>query len=97
MSLHILHDVFIKKLSAEQKHRETRNKIINGESEWVVAERQFMIDLTQKTRKEIGFEPVEESLILRAEREACGHSDYSSKFALYCAEIALTGKLPMIY
>ncbi|MGW1966656.1 hypothetical protein ACWCPD_41115 [Streptomyces sp. NPDC001935] len=26
--------------------------------------------------------------ILRVERQAVGHSDYSLKFALYCAEIA---------
>lgn len=33
--------------------------------------------------------PLTSAQIERVEQWACGHSDYSSKFALYCAELVL--------
>ena len=97
MQLHELLPKFIEKFAQQQLLRKKLTKTIDGEPEWVLAERQFMIQLTQETRKELGFPPVNESLILRAEVEALGHSDYYRKFPLYCAELALTGKLPTIW
>lgn len=55
---------------------------------WVINEIKFMTDAINKVKKENGqtdfvtFADVE-----RVEAEACGHSDYSRKFALYCSEL----------
>jgi hypothetical protein len=35
------------------------------------------------------------SSVQRAERQAVGHSDYSKKFALYCAELVLKENPPV--
>jgi hypothetical protein len=57
--------------------------------EWIEAERDVMLDAVNRERIAAHLEPVTMADIQRVETWACGHSDYSSKFALYCAEIAL--------
>ncbi|EPD84161.1 hypothetical protein HMPREF1529_02201 [Microbacterium sp. oral taxon 186 str. F0373] len=42
-------------------------------------------------RRSTGADPVTAEQIKNAERPAIGHSDYATKFALYCAELALRG------
>lgn len=59
------------------------------ECEWVAFERSLMHELTNKFRAETGLEPVDGDRIMWAERQASGHVDYATKFALYCAEIAV--------
>jgi len=83
----------LKIFTAAQGKRSSRRRIIGGEVEWVTLERQLMIDTVQKMRKEenLPLVPVED--ILRAEREACGHTDYTVKFVRYCAEITIDGRL----
>ena len=70
-------------LAEAQKQRPQRNKMVGGELEWIVYERQVMFKAANSWRK------VSMEQIMKAERSACGHSDYSHKFALYCAEIVL--------
>lgn len=47
------------------------------------------LDEVNEHRALLGKPPVDAAAIERVERWALGHSDYSSKFALYCAELAL--------
>lgn len=56
---------------------------------WIAAERALMLRETNECRAGLGKPPIGIERIMRVERMAVGHSDYSSKFALYCAELAL--------
>lgn len=78
-----LRDDLLRSLSRQQAKRDQY-----AESRWIEAERAVMHRETNRWRATFGLPPVEVSAIERVERWACGHSDYSSKFALYCAEIA---------
>lgn len=55
---------------------------------WIVHEREVMAQATDRMRAERGLPPADRLALLRAEELATGHSDYGSKFALYCAEYA---------
>lgn len=57
--------------------------------EWVVYERQCLLKAINEKREELGLEPIEEKQVLRVEQMACGHTDYASKYTLYCTELAL--------
>lgn len=52
----------------------------------------FMHHAVNHRRSERGLPNVDRDAIVRVEQWACGHSDYSSKFALYCAELVLGTK-----
>ena len=93
MDLRTVESHLFKLLTAEQEKRNDRKGQIDGETEWIVLERRLMIDTVQQMRKEENLEPAPVEEILRAETEACGHSDYTKKFARYCAEITVDGKL----
>lgn len=56
---------------------------------WIAAERKVMLDETNEWRALLGKPPVTEDAVRHVEQWACGHSDYSNKFALYCAELTL--------
>lgn len=56
---------------------------------WIDAEIDFMHYAVNRRRSERGLPDVDRAAIVRVERWACGHSDYSSKFALNCAELVL--------
>lgn len=77
-------DSILAVLTAQQSKRNSYD--LEG---WIAAERQVMLDATNAWRAKLGAPTVVESDIRRVEQWACGHSDYSSKFALYCAELAL--------
>lgn len=57
--------------------------------DWVEFESQSMLYAVNCRRILRGKEDVSRADFLQAERSATGHSDYSSKFALYCAELVL--------
>lgn len=63
----------------------------NGKRElgWVVFERERMLAAVNKERGRRGLPRLAVGDVERVERLAVGHSDYVSKFALYCAELAL--------
>jgi hypothetical protein len=88
-----LYNTFRKYLANLQKERDKRQYIVNEETAWITYERMGMVNAVQNERLKRKLPPVPEELILKAEREALGHSDYSSKFALYCTEITETGTL----
>jgi uncharacterized protein YkwD len=57
--------------------------------EWVFFERKTMTAAVNAERQKKGLPAVPPSEVIRVERQASGHSDYSHKFALYCAELAI--------
>lgn len=54
---------------------------------WHDFEKMVMWKEVNRCRMSMGLEPVEFHRIARAEQMASGHVDYTSKFALYCAEL----------
>jgi hypothetical protein len=75
-----LHDKFLQSLATAQKQRGERD-------DWMLFERQTMLDAVNAERAARSRPPVSMAEIERADRLASGHSDYSRKFALYCAEL----------
>lgn len=65
------------------------------EPAWALHERQIMCDEVNRLRATRGRPPVTTKDIMKVERCAAGHSDYSSKFSLYCAEIVM-GESPNV-
>lgn len=56
---------------------------------WVLYEREQMLKHVNKAREGLGRAPVDESAVRDAEGQAEGHSDYTRKWALYCADLIL--------
>jgi hypothetical protein len=57
--------------------------------EWILAERKCVMREVNRQRRLLGYEPVGIATVERAERTACGHSDYISKYAHAAADLAL--------
>lgn len=74
-------------LTVAQAGRHLRWDVIDGEPGWVLHERETMHAAVNQARAEAGKQPLPIAAIEAVEQQACGHSDYSSKFALYCAEL----------
>lgn len=55
---------------------------------WVLHERQAMLDATNALCDRLGTPRVSAQQILDAENTAVGHSDYASKFAMRCVDLA---------
>lgn len=70
-------------LTEAQKERDKRR--VNAG--WIDYERNVMHDAVNRLLARVGREPATEQEIRSAESMACGHVDYTKKFALYCAEI----------
>lgn len=69
-------------LSVDQSSRKMRD-------DWLAHEQNAMLWAVNKERGLLGKPPVGLRAIQRVEQQAIGHVDYSSKFALYCAELVL--------
>lgn len=80
-------------LTSTQAERPDRPGMVDGpdgpECEWAAYERACMHQAVNKIRTDEQLTVVALDDILRVERLAAGHSDYSRKFALYCAELAM--------
>lgn len=95
------HDHFRKRLADFQKNREDRPAgvpvTIRGrtylEPAWAVFEVESMHDTINRLRASNGQPGITMDDVWTAEGLAKGHSDYSIKFALYCAELALYGRV----
>lgn len=57
--------------------------------DWIAFEQQTMLDAVNRMRAERGRETITLTALLKKESLAVGHIDYSSKFALYCAEMVM--------
>lgn len=82
-------DHFLEVISkAQKKYREE----CKG-TEWVEQERNTMFEEVNRQRGVRGLPSVLLKDLMKAETMVCGHFDYSSKFALYCAELVLDDPL----
>ncbi len=91
-----LRDLLLNVLSTAQKERPRLRSapLNNGEPAFVLFERNAMFDAVTRERAKLGKGPRSMADLERVESQASGHSDYSSKFALYCAELVLNESLP---
>lgn len=80
---------FLELLIVAQGLRPFRQAFDGTRYAWNVIECQTMLEAVNRVRADAGRPLATLEDIYRAERGAVGHSDYSSKFALYCAELAL--------
>lgn len=86
-------------LMGAQAERDSRPNLVTGpdgepECAWAAYERGVMHREVNRLLNDAERWPVPLELIERVERQAVGHSDYTMKFALYCAELALGIKQP---
>lgn len=81
--------VLLSNLQVAQSVRHTRGHVDEetGELAWIVHERTTMFNAVNGLRRERGLDPVSLDEVKRAESLASGHSDYTRKFALGCAEL----------
>ncbi|MEV7770512.1 hypothetical protein [Kitasatospora sp. NPDC086791] len=82
-----LRDRPLNTLTAAQQERAAREYVTDGELGWVIYERKTMHQAVNAARAERGLTLVPIGAVERVESMASGHYDYSSKFALYCAEL----------
>lgn len=84
-------------LAGAQKLRENKNKQVPTndprqtglELEWIVYERQVMFDAVVVERMARRLPEITMSDYVKIENMAVGHSDYTHKLAIYCAELSL--------
>jgi hypothetical protein len=85
-----LHKQFENVLSDAQKERSKRpdTVMLGGRREyaWVIFEREALFNAVNRERSARGLPGVTLQKIMLAESMASGHSDYTTKFALYCPE-----------
>lgn len=84
-----LMDQMFRVLSEAQELRSQKSEWIGDELEWVIYEREVMLQAINAVRLQRGRPGVSVGEVKRMENCACGHVDYSRKFALYSAELAL--------
>jgi hypothetical protein len=89
MKLIELRDRFLTILGEAQKHRDELTQWVEGSPAWVLYERTRMLEAVNAVRLARGKPFVTEEDVLRVENQAFGHVDYSRKFSLYCAKLAL--------
>lgn len=88
-AMHAVREEIKKTLVAEQgKRDEHRESDESGLPAWMALEQQVVFAEVNQVRATGGLPPVEFAVIERIEQMACGHSDYTSKFCLYAAEVA---------
>lgn len=90
-SLKAATDCLFAALAAAQEERAKRFGLVDGpdgpECEWAAYERARMHETVNEIRAERGLPALPVEDVVRVERLAVGHSDYSRKFAFYCAEL----------
>jgi len=58
-----------------------------GELGWVLFEREQMLQAVNDLRTRAGKTPVSAEQVTQAEQRAMGHVDYTTKFAIACADL----------
>lgn len=85
-------DWFVRELSKAQQERPKRQGVTDtGELEWIVFERDKLLELINLRRARLGAPAVNMEAVGRIENSAVGHVDYTSKLALRAAELVLAG------
>jgi len=77
-----LHHDFHMLLCDEADQRDKR-----GVAEWPLMERRAMWKRVNEERIQLGKVPVPLEEVARVEQTALGHTDYGTKYALYCTEL----------
>ena len=77
-----LHRELHELLCSEADQRDQREGIT-----WIKIERQAMCDAVNRHRARLRKAPVAVEDVERVETSASGHTDYGTKFALYCTEL----------
>jgi len=80
---------FLHLLNEAQQLRPKKSRMIGSEVEWMIYERETMWKAVNSIRLQRGRPAVSVEEVERVENQAVGHIDYSQKFALYCAKLAL--------
>lgn len=84
-----LASALLKVLIDAQRLRSAKSEWVGNTLAWIIYERHVMLDAVNRARLEQGRSIITEEDVIQVERSALGHCDYSRKFALYCAELAL--------
>lgn len=90
--LHALQQEMHRTLTRAQAERHLREDLVDGELGWIRYERETMHNAVNQARTDRFLPPVPIEAVERVEQQATGHSDYTKKFALYCAELVLKEK-----
>lgn len=85
----MLIDWFVREISKVQQERPARQDVTDGELEWVVFERDKLLELINWKRAKFGKPQVEMSAAMRIDQSAVGHVDYTQKLAIGAAEVVL--------
>lgn len=72
--------------NAERADDTVLDSLGNKHCAWVLYERQQLMQEINKDLHQADLPPIHEGEMVRLENMAVGHSDYSSKLALYCSE-----------
>lgn len=80
-------------LAAQRDRRQ--QALSTGELAWQRFEILGMLSAVNNERDALGKPPVDADAVGLADRQACGHVDYATKFPFYCAEIVY-GVFPLV-
>lgn len=81
---------FVREISKVQQERSARPGVTNGELEWVVFERDKLLDLINRELAKLGKSQVEMPTVVQIEQSAVGHVDYTQKLAIRAVDLVLT-------
>lgn len=85
-------DWFVRELSNAQQERPKRQGVTDtGELEWIVFERDKLLELINLRRARLSAPAVGMEVVMRIENSAVGHVDYTQKLAIRAAELVLAG------
>ncbi|WP_143765246.1 hypothetical protein [Catenulispora acidiphila] len=82
---------FADEISKVQQERYLRGGVTDsGELEWVVFEREKLLDLVNAELAKFSKSPVDMAAVMLIENSAVGHIDYTQKLAIRAAELVLS-------
>ena len=83
-----MREKFLKALEEAQTQRPNKQRWVSDtELEWMVFERETMLNLVNSERAALGKPPVTMAEIKEADNQSAGHTDYTRKVSLYCSEL----------
>lgn len=82
--------LFVAELAKAQQERPARQGVTDfGEFEWVLFEREKLLELINAERTGLGFPPEEMEAVVQVENSAAGHYDYTRTLAIGAADLAM--------
>lgn len=83
-------DWFRREIAKAQQERPARSGVTaSGELEWIVFEREKLLELINAKCGKFGTPAVNMDAVMRVENSAVGHVDYTQKLALGAADLVL--------